>query len=250
MGRKKKGDNSSGTSGKMYFSEQTQEAIIAYNNSNDLDEREHIFRESIAYPLDKLAENVINRFKFPYINTQFDALKRQVVSFLVINLHKYDPSKGTKAFSYFSVIAKNHLILHNMNGWKDEKRHLSISDSGDVFVSIEEMVTLESPNIYEDEDVKEFVSLMIDYWDKNLYQLFKKKRDIDIAMAVIELFRRSRDIENFNKKSLYVYIREMTDCKTSYITKVINRMRANTIYQSHQYYEHGRLDYNKHFQSN
>jgi hypothetical protein len=82
---------------KVYFSEDTEKAIIKYNLSNDPDVREKLFREEIYGPLDKLAENVINRFKFPYMEGTFDEIKSQVVSFLVINLHKFTEDKG-KAF--------------------------------------------------------------------------------------------------------------------------------------------------------
>lgn len=228
---------------RVYFPKATEEAIIRYNECQDMDERERIFRKSIMKPLDKLAENIINRFKFPYINLSFDETKKQVVSFLVINLSKYTQDKG-KAFSYFSVIAKNYLILHNNNGYKQEKRSISLSDSGETFVPIEEMVSLEARDEREHEDTKEFVRLMVEYWDKNLTTIFKKKRDIDIAYAVVELFRRAENIENFNKKALYLMIREMTDCKTSYITKVVNKMRAITVEQMIEYNQFGTIGRN------
>ena len=124
---------------KVYFTEDTEKAIIAYNKSDDPDTREQLFRSKIQGPLDKLAENVINRFKFPYMEGTFDEIKAQVVSFLVINLHKFTEDKG-KAFSYFSVIAKNYLILHNNNSYKEEKRVLYFSDQTEDSFSLEEML--------------------------------------------------------------------------------------------------------------
>ena len=110
--------------GKMYFTDETEQAIVQFNKMDDLDEREIIFREKIHPAIDKLAENIINRFKFPYINGNFEDIKNQVVSFLVLNLHKYTENKG-KAFSYFSVVAKNYLVLHNNNSYRDELRSTS-----------------------------------------------------------------------------------------------------------------------------
>lgn len=225
-------------SSKMYFTEETQDAIVRYNESMDSDEREKIYRDEIEKPLDKLAENVINRFKFPYVNQSFEDTKRSVVSFLVINLHKFKPDKGKKAFSYLSVIAKNHLIYTNTNGYKEEKRNLYLSETDD-YIPIENMVTLEAPNVYEHEDSREFVQLMIDFWERNIPVLFKKKRDMSIAYAVIELFRRVDGIENFNKKALFLMIREMTDYKTNYITKVVNKMRAYTALHLQEFYSEG-----------
>jgi hypothetical protein len=225
---------------KVYFTKETENAIIAYNNSNDTDEREEIYRMYIEYALDKLAENVINRFKFPYINQSFDDTKRQVISFLITNLHKYTQGKG-KAFSYFSVIAKNYLILHNNNGWREEKRSISLSGTSDTIVPIDEAISMEAPNELEHEDIREFVKLFIDYWDENVTRHFKKKRDIEIVTAIIELFRKVNGIENFNKKALYLMIREMTNCKTNYVTKVVQKMRKHVLGQLREFHDYGTI---------
>lgn len=240
MSKRKAGtsDGNPTTNDKIYFSKETEKAIIEFNVSLDMDEREQIFRKSIAKPLDKMAENIINRFKFQYINQPFDETKKQVVSFLVINLSKYTQDKG-KAFSYFSVIAKNYLILHNDIGYKQERRSISLSGNGDTFVPIEEMVALEARNDHDHEDMREFVLLEVKYWDDNLTRIFKKKRDIDIAGSVVELMRRAENIENFNKKALYLMIRELTDCKTSYITKVVNVMREIVVEHLIEFNHHG-----------
>jgi hypothetical protein len=66
---------------------------------------------------------------------------------------------------------------------------------------------------------------MIAYWDLNLKKHFSKQRDLEIANAVIEIFRNSDRIDIFNKKALYLYIREIADCQTQHITKVVNKMK-------------------------
>ena len=91
------------------------------------------------------------------------------------------------------------------------------------------------------EELNEFKELMLRYWDENLTRVFTKKRDIQIADAVLELFRRSQHIENFNKKHLYLLIREMTDCKTHYITKVVNEMKKHQTKMFNDYLDHGMI---------
>ena len=75
----------------------------------------------------------------------------------------------------------------------------------------------------------------------NLNVVFTRKRDLQIADAILELFRRSEHIENFNKKHLYLLIREMTDCKTHYITKVVNVMKKHQKKMLNDYLEYGEL---------
>ena len=77
--------------------------------------------------------------------------------------------------------------------------------------------------------MEEFLRLMIDFWEKNVNKIFTKQRDLDIANGVIELFRNTQNISMFNKKALYLYIREISNCKTQQITKIINKMKQ---YQS------------------
>ena len=108
---------------KVYFGQEVQDAIVRYNQSDVPSERNKIYRDEIHKAFDKLCENIINTFKFTYFDYGFEDIKCEVVAFMVINMHKYDHTKGSKAFSYFSVVAKNYLILHNNNNYKKLKSH-------------------------------------------------------------------------------------------------------------------------------
>ena len=227
--------------GRMYFTDETEKAIVAYNKCTDEVERNTIFREKIHPAIDKLAENIINRFKFPYIEESFEDTKSQVVSFLILNLHKFTENKG-KAFSYFSVVAKNYLILHNNNAYRDDIRSTSLADSlGEESFTLEEVLTTSPESESSKSDARDFIHLLVQYWDFNLTKVFKKKRDQEIANAVVELLRRSDTIENFNKKGLYVLIREMTNSKTVHITKVINKMKVYVLQHMKEYKRTGHI---------
>ena len=94
---------------KLYFTEDTQFAIIEYNNSKSSIERNRIYKERIQYPFEKLAENVLNTFKFSYFDVSKEDVMQEVVSVLIQKIHMFKEGKG-KAFSYFSIVAKNYLI--------------------------------------------------------------------------------------------------------------------------------------------
>ena len=91
---------------KQYFTQETENAIIRYNNSKDPVIRNRIYNEHIKTPFEKLAENIIHTFKFYYFDVPSEDVKHEVVSFLYMNMHKFTEGKG-KAFSYFSIVAKN-----------------------------------------------------------------------------------------------------------------------------------------------
>ena len=202
-----------------YFDQITENAIIRYNKTDNAALKNIIYNDHISYAFDKLAENIIHTFKFYYFDVPSEQVKHEVVSFLVMNMHKFKEGKG-KAFSYFSIVAKNYLILNNNNNYKKMKSHREI----DV-LDFKRNLSSESQVIADKETYEEFTSMMLDYWENNLPNIFKRHKDILVADAVLELFRRSQNMENFNKKALYVLIREMTGSNTQHITRVVNVMK-------------------------
>ena len=218
---------------KIYFGTPAQEAIIEYNNSNDPEERSKIYETRIKFPFEKLAENVINTFKFTYFDVSKKDIQTEVVSTMVEKIHMFKEGKG-RAFSYFTIIAKNHLILKNNGNYKRWKQNALLSQMPPTWNPEDDFYHVE-----ESGEFKEFKNIMLRYWDANLNSIFTKKRDLQIADAVLELFRRSEHIENFNKKHLYLLIREMTDCKTHYITKVVNVMKKHQKKMLNEYLEYG-----------
>ena len=199
---------------KPYFGMDVQDAIVRYNDLDsvkDQSKRNKIYQEEIHKAFDKLCENIINTFKFEYFDDVYVDVKHETLAFLVMNMHKYDHTKGSKAFSYFSVVAKNYLILHNNANYKRYCSHTSV-----------DILNSKPISNNKKEYFSEFLDLALVYFEYNISNLFKNKKDIDIAYALIELMKGRQDIENFNKKALYILIREMTNTETSYITKVVN----------------------------
>ena len=206
---------------KMYFTLETEEAIIAYNKSENLREKNTLYVDKIKYPFEKIAENVLNTYKFSYFDDGHGDVKREVVSQMIYKIHMFQEGKG-KAFSYFTRMALNHLILLNNSNYKRYKQNELMSVMPESWNPSEDTLAIET-----DSNHVEFRTLMLSYWDVKLNVVFDKKRDIQIADAILELFRRVDYIENFNKKSLYLLIREMTGHKTHYITKVISTMKVH-----------------------
>ena len=213
---------------KQYFTKDTEDAIIEYNLTEDQRLKDKIYKDRIASAFDKLAEVVYNKWKFTYFDDDPRDVMAEVVAFMIEKIHMYKNGKG-KAFSYFTIVARNYLILNNnanYKRYKDTDVMSAMPESWDTENTFREDV--------RNDDHKTFNKRMLIYWDRHLDEYFTKKRDIQIADAVLELFRRAEFIENFNKKSLYLLVREMTGYPTHYITKVVNRMKEK---QLQLYYE-------------
>jgi hypothetical protein len=208
------------TNKKYYFTKETEDAILLYNQLEDTVARNRLYEKEIKYPFDKLAENIIHTFKFYNFDVPYEDVKHEVIAFLNEKLHKYtDPSKG-KAFSYFSVIAKRYLIINNnlnYNKYKNTDELEAIDLTRNVINEVirDEIVEAKS----------DFMDLFTGYMDKNLHVFFSKQHDIQVADSVLELFRTRNNIENFNKKALYIMIRERTGVKTQNITRVVNMLK-------------------------
>jgi hypothetical protein len=228
---------------RMYFTQDTEDAIVLYNNETDVEIREKIFRERIFFAFSKLVENVFNTFKFSYFKTGPMDVQKECLSHLVANMNKFDPNrqskvdptKKTKAFAYFSIIAKHYLILLNNNNYKEFNQNMEISDERE-----ENTIQLQQDDkYYAQQEMADFIHLIIEFWEKNVNKIFTKQRDLNIANAVVELFRNSDRIDAFNKKALYLYIREIASCKTQQITKVIHKMKQYHINIQKSYSDDG-----------
>ena len=201
---------------KQYFTSDTDLAIAEYLASSNQDERNNIFKTRIHYPFYKLAENLIHTFKFYYTEVDdLEDLKHEVCCFFLEKLDYFKPEKGSKAFSYFSIVGKNYLILYNNNNYKKKK-----IKADPLAADEDEGVLRQLGRDERKQDIKDFIDYFTEYIDKHMFTMFKKDKDKKVADAINILFKRRENLEIFNKKALYIYIREITDVDTPVITKV------------------------------
>jgi DNA-directed RNA polymerase specialized sigma24 family protein len=234
---------------KNYFTHDTELAIIKYVHTEDYAERNKIYREEIHYALFKLTQNLIHTFKFYYTEeTNLEDLQHEVITFLLTKLDRFNPENGAKAYSYFGTIAKRYLIASNQKNYKKRMELLSLDNlnieqedgeyvHGDV---LDVNGTQADAETYHPVDqVSEFLDLYVEHCTDNIYELFPKDEDAQIADAILELFRKREHITIFNKKALYIYIREIIDIKTPRITKVASEL--GDLYKKHYafYIENG-----------
>jgi hypothetical protein len=219
---------------KQYFTQETEDAIIAYLASTDSIIRNKIYNEHIKYAFHKLTENIIHTFKFYYTEVETIAeLQHEVTAFLLEKLHLYDQSKG-KAYSYFGTIAKRYLILSNDKNYRKKVESIDIDNFNDDGTDFSNGKELESSLKYDIEtsdkkgtktdQLSYFIDKFVIYCSDNIYTLFPKNNDAKIADAILELFRKRENIDIFNKKAIYIYIKEIIDIDTSQITKVSKKL--------------------------
>ena len=213
MARKKKKSN-------KYWTKITECAVSAYNQCiDDLVTRERIYIRFIFPAFMKLAENLINKMKPDYIDSSFKVLQTDLVTYLTVRLDKFNPNAG-KAYSYYTRTSFNYLIAENSKAYNKLKKKASPAD-----IDEQRNVLTEMHNDEMRETLKYFMDAYVNYCYDNLNYIFTNQSDIHVADSILHIFETRENIEQFNKKALYVFIRERTGLQTNNITRVIKVLK-------------------------
>ena len=206
---------------KNYFTQETEDNIVKYNNEPNPEIRSKIYEDHIHYPFFKLTQNIIHTFKFYHTEvTNLEHLQHEIITFLLSKMHLFDPTRGAKAYSYFGTIVKRWLILYNTKNYNKKIKKVEV----DVLSSDNSTHTYSMGEENVKSDLDKYMDIFVDYVSENLFELFPKGNDAAVADAILELFRKRESLDIFNKKALYIYIREMIDVKTPKITKIADQL--------------------------
>ena len=203
-----------------YFTKVHEGAIIEYAITNDRNIRSRLYIELIGPAFDELVDKIVYTYKFNTL-PNIDYLRDDCKLWLITILDKYDPERKSKAFSYFSVITKNwfiHKVKQNSKSLKRDVHYENLNGS-----EISEILVTQHE--YEStRENREFWMLLfkeIDSWEK----LKLKDNEKKVLEAIRILFNSIDEIEIFNKKAIYLYMREITGLNTKQIVNNLNRMR-------------------------
>jgi len=204
-----------------YFTQVHEDAIIKYALSGDRMERTKLYVQFIQPAFDEMVDKIIFTYKFNTL-PNIDQLRDECKIWLTTILDKYDTSKGSKAFSYYSVITKNWFIQNVKKTNKERKRELTIEDAEKEID--EETDTI--PNDYEGtRENDEFWSHLmneINSWEK----LDLRENERKVLNAIIQIFNNIDNIEIFNKKAIYLYIRELTGLNTKQVVSGLSGIKS------------------------
>lgn len=214
MPRKKKNN--------QYWPREVDNYIIAYNTTEDVNEKAKIFERHLHYPFYKLSENIIHTFKFYYTDVDdVEDLKHKIIALVIEEkIDKFDPSKGAKSYSYFGTIIKRWLINYNNKNYKKLKKKGTFDEYEHDIQPPDEILHTDALSLSQFFD--EYIELMYEELD----ELFFKEKDKQIADAILKCFTHRSGLPVYKKKALYIFIREQVpDCKTPHLTRVIKILK-------------------------
>ena len=203
-----------------YFTQVHEDAIVRYAKTNCVRERTDLYTNFIGPAFNEMVDKIVFTYKFTNLSN-IDSLRDECKVWLMTILDKYDQSKGSKAFSYFSVITKNWFI-HKVK--KQQKRNRTEIDLGDIPKRFEEEFLSTTESYVSEREEKEFwLSFYneLKSWDTTSM----KENDFKVYQAIVILFESKEEIDIFNKKAIYLYLREITGLNTKQIVNSLKKFR-------------------------
>ena len=211
--RRKKGS-------KNYFTKDQEQAILDYCKTDCQRERTELYANWIGPAFDELVDKIVFTYKFTTL-PNIDYLRDECKIWLITILDKYDVTRGSKAFSYFSVITKNWFIQKVKKQSRQNKTEIEISQLPKEL----ELEHISTTNQYTNlREHAEFFTLLlgeINSWEVEKMKPNEKK----VVDAIKILFDSHDDIEIFNKKAIYLYLREITGLNTKQIVNSLKKFR-------------------------
>ena len=203
-----------------YFTKVHEDAIVEYARITDRDRRTVLYVELIGPALNEMVNKIVFTYRFTSL-PNIDSLREECKVWLTTILDKFDPTKGSKAFSYFSVVTKNWFIHKVKQNARSRKRVVYMED---MLNELEEKVISEEKQYPDFREEREFWMNFYEEmssWDQDMLKENEKK----VLQAVKILFESSNDIEIFNKKAIYLYLREITGLNTKQVVNNLNKLR-------------------------
>jgi DNA-directed RNA polymerase specialized sigma subunit len=204
----------------MYFTQVHEDAIVEFSSTEDHDVREKLYTKVIQPVFSQMVDKIVFTYRFTSL-PDIDDLRDECKVYLATILSKFDPAKGSKAFSYFSVITKNWFI-HKV---KKNKKKLEREVPFDVAELDPDIHFVDKSESFQDKAIRkeriEQLKAEMATWQVD----FSKEKEKKVYDAVMILFDSVDDIEIFNKKAIYLYLREITGMNTKQIVSQLNKMR-------------------------
>jgi hypothetical protein len=213
---------------KPYFGKHVHESVVDFQQTDCREERNEIYENHIRNAFEKLSENLIYIYGFSRDSEHFKILKSDCVSFLYETLEKFDAEKGSKAFSYFNVCAKNHLLARAKKTQKNKIRNISLED-------INNMSSLEKSMVESHSVIPSPADMFIKTEDKEILKSMLQKIKIKVSnenekvciAAIITLFDNIDDLEFLNKRAIFVYLREISGLNPKQLSVALSSIRKH-----------------------
>lgn len=204
-----------------YFTKDHEKAIIEYCSTDCNRRKTEIYTTMLQPAFNEMVDKIVFTYKFTTL-PNIEQLREECKVWLMTILDKFQPDKGHKAFSYFSVITKNWFI-HKV---KKHKKKLEREVSLEIAEIDPDIHFVDTDDSYQNKKMRKEMMNILREEMKSWEVDFQKEKEKKVYDAVLMLFDSAEDIEIFNKKAIYLYLRELTGMNTKQIVSQLNKMKS------------------------
>lgn len=211
-----------------YFTSTTQEKIVEYQKSKTKRRKNSLYNEHIHPAFTELVHNLVSVYNYKSANENILHLKSDCVAFLFETLHKWNPDNGTKAFSYFNVVAKNWLTINSRRLLKNARRNICIDAPEDFTLDEKKSLTeVDYESSHEEVILKKEKHIMINEMICYIKRQLKDERDIRCIDAIHHVFNNIDSLDYLNKRAIFVYLRETSGLNSSELSSSLSNIRKH-----------------------
>ena len=223
---------------KPYFGIDQEKAVVRFLSASTWDEKNKIYNDHLRKPLNTMVESIIRKYKLYRDDMTFINMHDDTLSFLITKCDKFDPEKGTKAYSYFGTIVKNYLLGQLIKDNKKRTTQLSYEEYASDLEERDDLMVYQGDDYTKKE--KGLVILMKEIIDQINEELKNEKlteNERSVGESLVYMFENWNIIfsdasgnNKFNKNLVLHNIREMTSLTTKEIRNGMRRYKK--IYKS------------------
>lgn len=211
-----------------YFDEQTQIAIVSYQQEPDMEKKKKIYVSGILPAFDSLVENLINVYGFTVMYETKQDLKSECLEFLYSAVGKFNPEKGSKAFSYFNVVAKNWLTIKSKQNAKRVQSYISIDNRDEI--SKEDLEIIENYQTIPSYDEMTTATQVNEQLVKVIAAIeskLKTENEIATMKAIKTLMENIENVDLLSKRAVLLYIREISGLSSKQLSIVLSNLKKH-----------------------
>lgn len=236
----------------IYFTKETQDAILRWQESTNERERQRIFTKEIYGPFQEISRSLINVYNYADPNEREEVIA-DCTSMLYETLSKFDATKGYKAFSYFSVVARNWLLSRKKKVRKENRKKVNYNSINPLCeesdLTPDDLMALQQHQMQESlEDHithAQFSESVEELW----YQMQSRvvegnslgKNEELVLDACKEITDNAEELDLQTRAAMRLYIQEFTGLSKQELAKAIRNLKD--VYQDSRDSVEGLTDY-------
>lgn len=218
----------------IYFGKLVQDKILEYNNQTDSHKKQRIYQLHIYPAFKRVARSQVVKYKIQQRIQNANILQSQCIVRMTDRLQLYNEQRG-RAFSFFTVIARNFILTQLHKGIKHNQKFKSINEislSGNEVNLIQQCSynqwELQNEKIKNQVIIQSTIKSLIQFLTDKILPTIKRQQQLQITKVVIDSMKNIDSLQQFiDKKDLIQTIADKTNTKVTTVQGVLRKIAVH-----------------------